>query len=137
MKIAPIAEIKAQFSSYVKAAEESPVVVTKNGKPVAMIVSITDEDEIERMMLAHSKKLKSILDEAEARIRATGGIRHEDFWNQMDAEYQDVEADSQAISAGAEKKGRTKSRSAPQPVAAPIPMPAIAEPKADYQVDAD
>lgn len=137
MKIAPIAEIKAQFSSYVKAAEDSPVVVTRNGKPVAMIVSITDEDEIERMMLAHSKKLKAILDEAEARIRATGGIRHEDFWNQMNAEYQDVDADSQAISAGVEQKGRTKSRSAPQPIPAPIPMPAIAEPNADYQVDAD
>ena len=98
---------------------------------------MTDEDEIERMMLAQSKKLKAILDEAEARIRATGGIRHKDFWNQLDAEYQDVEADSQAISAGAEKKNRTKSRSAPQPTLELTAMQAIAEPKADYQVDAD
>lgn len=56
---------------------------------------ITDEEEIERMMLAHSKKLKAILDAAEERIQATGGIHHEDFWNQLDAEYETVECRSQ------------------------------------------
>ena len=49
---------------------------------------ITDEDEIERMMLAHSATLKAILDAAEERIQATGGIRHEDFWNRLDADYE-------------------------------------------------
>ena len=47
-----------------------------------------DKDEIERIRLANSEKLKSILDEAEARIRATGGIKHEDFWRQLDAKAQ-------------------------------------------------
>ena len=56
---------------------------------------MTDEDEIERMKLAHSATLKAILDAAEARIQATGGIRHEDFWNQLDAEYEIVESRSQ------------------------------------------
>jgi hypothetical protein len=51
----------------------------------------TDADEIERVQLANSAKLRLILDEAEARIRATGGIMHEDFWSQLDAEYQGVE----------------------------------------------
>jgi hypothetical protein len=50
-----------------------------------------DEDETERMQLANSAKLRLILDEAEARIRATGGIMHKDFWSQLDAEYQGVE----------------------------------------------
>jgi len=99
------------------------------------VTSSNDNDE--NLHLAHSEKLKSILDEAEARIRATGGIRHKDFWNQLDAEYQDVEADSQAILAGAEKKNRTKSRSAPQPTLEPTAMPAIAESKADYEVEGE
>lgn len=46
------------------------------------------EDEIERIRLANSAKLRLILDEAEARIRATGGLNHEDFWHRIDAEYQ-------------------------------------------------
>ena len=56
---------------------------------------LSDDDEIECMKLARSQKLKAILDAAEARIKATGGIRHEDFWSQLDAEYEIVEGRSQ------------------------------------------
>ncbi len=86
MKIAPIAEIKAQFSSFVKASEEEPVIVTKNGKPVAVLLAISDEDEIERLLLAYSKKFRALLDAAEQRIQETGGIRHEDFWEMIETE---------------------------------------------------
>ena len=86
MKIAPIAEIKAKFSSFVKASEEEPVIVTKNGKPVAVLLAISDEDELERLLLAHSKKFRALLEAAEQRIQETGGIRHEDFWKAIEAE---------------------------------------------------
>ena len=86
MKIAPIAEIKAQFSSFVKASEEGPVVVTKNGKPVAVLLSISDENEIERLLLVYSKKFQALLKAAERRIEKTGGIRHEDFWKAVETE---------------------------------------------------
>jgi prevent-host-death family protein len=86
MKIAPIAEIKAQFSSFVKASEEEPIIVTKNGKPVAVLLAISDEDEIERLLLAYSKKFRALLEAAEQRIQETGGIRHEDFWKAVEAE---------------------------------------------------
>ncbi len=87
MRIAPVAEIKAQLSAFIKASEEGPVVVTKNGKPVAVLIGTSDEDEIERLLLAHSKKLRTLLDAAEARIETTGGITHDEFWRQLDAEY--------------------------------------------------
>lgn len=93
MRIAPVAEIKAQLSAFIKASEESPVVVTKNGKPVAVLIGTSDEDEIERLLLAHSKKLRTLLDAAEARIETTGGIPHDEFWRQVDAEY-DVAPDA-------------------------------------------
>ena len=51
---------------------------------------VCGEDEIERIRLANSDKLRQILDEAEARIRATGGTLHEDLWSQLDDEYRDV-----------------------------------------------
>ena len=93
MRIAPVAEIKAQLSAFIKASEESPVVVTKNGKPVAVLIGTSDEDEIERLILAHSKKLRAVLEAAEMRIQATGGIPHDDFWRQVDAEYGDAAGD--------------------------------------------
>jgi prevent-host-death family protein len=96
MKIAPVAEIKAQFSSYLKAAATGPVVVTKNGKPIAVLLAMTDEDEIERLLLGYSPKFQAMLDAAEQRIRATGGILHDEFWQQLDAEYAESTANSSA-----------------------------------------
>ena len=36
MKIASVAQIKSQFSAFLKASEAWPVVVTRNGKAVAV-----------------------------------------------------------------------------------------------------
>ena len=44
MKIAPVAEVKARFSAYVKASTEGPVVVTLHGRPVAVLLSLEDEE---------------------------------------------------------------------------------------------
>jgi len=62
MKIATIAEVKAQFSAFVNASAGGPVVVTRNGKPVAVLVGVEDEDEIERLLMAYSPRLRAILD---------------------------------------------------------------------------
>ena len=86
MKIASVADVKARFSGYIKASEEGPVVVTKNGKPVAILLSVKDEAEIERMVLAYSPKFQGILQAAEQQIREGQGIKHEDFWREMGAE---------------------------------------------------
>jgi len=86
MKIASVADVKAKFSGYLKASEQGPVVVTKNGKPVAVLLSIKDEEEIERLLLAHSPKFQSILEVAEQQIRDGKGLCHEDFWQEMESE---------------------------------------------------
>ncbi len=86
MKIAPIADVKAKFSSYVRQSEESPVVVTRNGKPVAVLLAVSNEDELERLLLAHSPKFQLLLNAAEERIRETGGIPHDEFWQRVEAE---------------------------------------------------
>ena len=86
MRIASVADVKAKFSGYLKASEQGPIVVTKNGRPVAMLLSVTDEDEIERMLLAHSPKFQSILEVAEQQIRDGKGIKHEDFWRDIESE---------------------------------------------------
>ena len=83
MRIASIADIKARFSAYVKDSEEGPVIVTRNGKPVAVLVSLEDEDEIERLVLAYSPKFQGILQAARQQIKEEGGIEHEDFWQKV------------------------------------------------------
>ena len=86
MKIAPIAEIKAHLSAYLKESEKGPIVVTKNGKPVAVLLGVTDEEEIERLVLAYSPKFQAVLARGRQQIKETGGIGHEDLWQEMEAE---------------------------------------------------
>jgi prevent-host-death family protein len=80
MKIASVAEVKSQFSAFVKASESGPVVVTRNGRPVAVLVGVQDEEEIERLLMAYSPRLRAILDRSRQQIDEGGGIAHEEFW---------------------------------------------------------
>lgn len=85
MKIASVAEIKSQFSAFLKASEGGPVVVTRNGKPVAVIVGVQDEDEIERLLMAYSPRLQAILEKSRKQIRAGDVLSHEEIWAKVAA----------------------------------------------------
>lgn len=85
MKIASVAEIKSQFSAFLKASEAGPVVVTRNGRPVAVIVGIQDEDEIERLLMAYSPRLQAILAASRQQIREGEVLGHEEFWAEVQA----------------------------------------------------
>ena len=86
MNIAPLADVKARFSAYIKKIQKEPVIVTKNGRPVAILVGISDKDDLERILLSVSPKFQALLDEAERRIQETGGLSHEEVWAQVEAE---------------------------------------------------
>src|SRR5205814_1404792 len=100
MKIASVADIKARLSAYLKETQEGPVVVTRNGKAVAVLLAVTDEDELERLVLAHSPKFQAILEKSRRQIEETGGIPHEQFWREVKAE----------TSKASDKNGRRKRR---------------------------
>jgi prevent-host-death family protein len=85
MKIASVAEVKARLSSYLKESAAGPVVVTRNGKAVAVLLGVRDDEELERLVLAHSRKLRDILDAAERRIEDGKGIPHDEFWRRVEA----------------------------------------------------
>ncbi len=86
MKIAPVADIKAHFSEYLKMSQGNPIVVTKNGKPVAVLLGLSDEDEIERLLLAYSTKFQAILDQGRREIQNGIGVDHEQFWEEVENE---------------------------------------------------
>jgi len=74
MKIAPLAEVKDRFSAYIDESHEAPIIVTRNGRPVAMIVAIEDEDDLDSLLLVHDRRFLQLLEDARARVRATGGV---------------------------------------------------------------
>ncbi len=84
MKIAPLAEVKARFSSYVEACADGPVIVTKNGRPAAVLVAVPeDEGELERFVLANTPRFRRLLESATRRVSRRGGLTHEDFWRKV------------------------------------------------------
>ncbi len=102
MKIASVAEVKARLSSYLKASAAGPVVVTRNGKAVAVLLGVEDDEELERLLLAHSRKLRAILDAADRRIEEGAGIGHDEFWQQVESAHRARDEN------GSGKRRRTK-----------------------------
>lgn len=81
MRIASLADVKARLSAYVDQVEaEGPVVITRNGKAVAVLLAPRDDDELERLILAHSPQLRAILDQSRASLRSGQGLRPQAFW---------------------------------------------------------
>ncbi len=103
MRIASVADVKARLSAYVKETREGPVIVTRNGKAVAVLLAVTDDDELERLVLAHSPKFQALLDKSRRQIEETGGIPHDVFWNEVE------EAESpEDAGKGKQRRRRTK-----------------------------
>jgi PHD/YefM family antitoxin component YafN of YafNO toxin-antitoxin module len=77
-----IQEVSTQFRTYLEACQEKPVVIAQNEKPVAVLLYVTDEEELER--LSYSSQFQTILNSAKQRIREGQGIEHETFWEEVD-----------------------------------------------------
>ena len=83
MKIAPLAEVKDRLSAYIDAARESAIVVTRNGKPVALLTSIREDDDLDRLLLAHDPRFARLLEGARERVRAGRYLTSAPFWREL------------------------------------------------------
>lgn len=91
MKIASLAEVKTNLSAYVEQAEkEGPIVITRNGKAVAVIIAPVDDDDLESLLLARSPRFQALLERSRKDLRAGKGLSSEQFWrtvNERSGEY--------------------------------------------------
>lgn len=84
MKTASAAKIAAHFNDYLEASREQPVLVTRNGKPVAVLLAVHDKAEAEQLLSGRSRSLRSIFAEAHEQIQKGGGIPHDQFWQEVE-----------------------------------------------------
>jgi antitoxin (DNA-binding transcriptional repressor) of toxin-antitoxin stability system len=61
------------------------LVVTRNGRPVAVIVGVADEDEAERLLMAYSPRLQAVVEKSRKQIRDGDVLSHEEFWAEVAA----------------------------------------------------
>lgn len=74
------------FNAYLEESKSGPIIVTKNGKAVAVLLAVEDEDEIERLILAYSPKFQAIIRTGKAQIEAGETFTHEEFWDEAEAD---------------------------------------------------
>jgi hypothetical protein len=49
-------------------------------------LAVTDEEELERLIIAYSPKFQAIMEKGKEQIKRGEGIDHEDFWAEVEAE---------------------------------------------------
>jgi prevent-host-death family protein len=80
MKIENIREVKTRFSHYIKELSKTgSVVITKNGRPCAALVPVTEDTDLEALALSQNKRFWNLIDNAIARAKQEGFVDLEDL----------------------------------------------------------
>lgn len=81
MRIAPLADVKARLSAYLEeCGAEGPVIITRNGKPAAVLLVPFDEADLERLMLGRSPRFQKLLSRSRKSLREGKGLSESEFW---------------------------------------------------------
>ena len=81
MRIAPLADVKARLSAYLEeCGVEGPVVITRNGKPAAVLLVPFDDEDLERLMLERSPRFQALLNRSRTSIQVGKGLSEVAFW---------------------------------------------------------
>jgi PHD/YefM family antitoxin component YafN of YafNO toxin-antitoxin module len=72
MKIASVKDVKNKLSRFLKTAEKEDVVITKNGRPTAVLHHL-GEDELEDYLLEHDPKFRRKIEKRWKEYLSEGG----------------------------------------------------------------
>ena len=61
------------------------MVITRHDKAVAALIPISEDEDLERLLLGYSPRLRAILSAARQRIRSGQGLPHDRFWREAGA----------------------------------------------------
>jgi len=80
MKIESLREVKAKLSQIVNELPEyKSVVITKNGRPCAVLLPVTEETDLESLLLAQRREFWELFDRAHAEGEAKGFTKLQDL----------------------------------------------------------
>jgi prevent-host-death family protein len=79
MKRVALSAIKDQLSKYLRMAEKDRVLITRHGKPVAILIGFKDEDEWFEYQLENDPRFLDRVERARAGVKAGKGVRLEDI----------------------------------------------------------
>jgi hypothetical protein len=59
---------------------QGPVIFTRNGKPVAVLLAPADDDDLEQLVLARSARFQASFDPSRQSLEAGKGWMSDGFW---------------------------------------------------------
>jgi prevent-host-death family protein len=71
MKIEPVRTVRDHLSEMIKTLPAGPVIITKNGRPCAALISLGEHTDLEAFLIAHNPRLTALI---EAGMAESGGI---------------------------------------------------------------
>lgn len=82
-KTIELSKANLPLSDYTKKVKKEPVIITKEGKPVAVLVSISNAD-IETVSLSNNPKFIALIERSRARQKSEGGISLEEMRRRLE-----------------------------------------------------
>jgi antitoxin (DNA-binding transcriptional repressor) of toxin-antitoxin stability system len=83
MKTVEVSKATLPLSDYTKGIKKEPVIITKEGRPVAALVSIPNAD-IEMVSLSNNPKFIALIERSRARQKSGGGISSEEMRRRLE-----------------------------------------------------
>ncbi len=74
MKTVEMADATASLSDYARKARKETLIVTRRGKPVAVLMPVDAHTDLENLVVTTHPTFQAIMDRSEARYRAEGGL---------------------------------------------------------------
>jgi antitoxin (DNA-binding transcriptional repressor) of toxin-antitoxin stability system len=92
MKKIPLVDVQEPLSTYVEHAQnQGPIVITSNGKAIALLIAPIDDDDLESLLLSHSSELQTILNQSRQSIKIGEGLTTDTFWARVENSVEDPE----------------------------------------------
>ena len=86
MTTATVTEMKAHFHSFVKASKRHPITVTRNAKPVAVLMAIEEQEDWERFQISRSPQFREIMAKSQRQIDRGEVLSSDQFWGEVEEE---------------------------------------------------
>lgn len=85
MRTAPLAKVKARLSEYLdRIVKEGPLVVTRHGRPAAVILGAPeDPEDLDSLLIAYDPRFWDIIHRSEK----AKTLSHDEFWRRAERRY--------------------------------------------------
>jgi len=84
MKRVPLSEVKDDLSRYVDLASREEIVVTRHGRPAAVLIGFEDDEDWFEYQLEHDPRFIARMESARRNLEGGRGISLEDVRAQLD-----------------------------------------------------